>query len=166
MRLAPIAALVPLLAACGAPAASPTPSPSPTSELAVYRELAACVRAHGYPNLPDPVQDPQTGRIDLPRGAPTPPESALKPCKSIVDRLPRGKDGRDKPLTAAEVAKLKEFAKCVRAHGLPDWPDPNPDGEFAVPQHILDQGKNRMRPYFEACPQAIGIRVKVGDGHG
>lgn len=54
--------IVPLLAACGPGPSSDrpdTPSATPSSALAVYRELVACIRRHGVPNLPDPVVDAQ-----------------------------------------------------------------------------------------------------------
>jgi hypothetical protein len=36
--------------------------------------------------------------------------------------------GGDKKLTARD--KAVKFAECIRAHGVPDFPDPNPKGDF------------------------------------
>ncbi|MEV1173607.1 hypothetical protein [Nonomuraea sp. NPDC049784] len=153
MRALPAILLVPLLAACGTSPGSAAPSATPTaqSELAIYRELAACLRAHGYPNLPDPVQDPRTGEIDLPPGTVKPPDSALAPCRSIMAKLPKRGRPSHRPPTAAEMAGLKKFAACMRSHGLRDFPDPNPEGDFQLPRSYASKGKQGMRTQLDAC---------------
>ncbi len=54
--------------------------------------------------------------------------------------------------TAADVPKLREFAKCMRDNGEPDWPDPRPDGSF--PGQDPRQGKSaRFIAAAQACQQ-------------
>jgi hypothetical protein len=144
--------VVPLLAAC---AATPTPgagaSPHPTaSVLAVYRELAACLRQHGAPNFPDPVVDAQ-GNVQVNPSIQI-PASAKTACKSIAARLP-GDDGKAPKYTAADMAKLRQLARCFREHGISDWPDPNARGEFPLPKRLLDLGKRGFRDQLPACRQ-------------
>jgi hypothetical protein len=154
MRALSALLLVPLLAACGPTSgqAAPSATPSAQSELAIYRELVACMRAHGYPNLPDPIQESQSGKIIFPPGTVKPPDSALKPCRSIMAKLPKDQ-GRPshRPPTAAEMAGLKKFAACMRANGLRDFPDPDPQGDFRLTQSLVSKGKLGMRTQLEAC---------------
>jgi hypothetical protein len=147
----------PRAAGTGTPTAS---SSSPSA--ATYRQAAECIRAHGVPSFPDPTQNPQTGRWDLPSGTRKPPLSTLNACRSILSRLPetKGDAEDDPPLTAAEMAKAKKFAQCMRQHGLTDWPDPNATGEFMLPQRYARLGKAGLRAQLDAC-QKYNIRDRL-----
>jgi hypothetical protein len=144
---------------CGAlgvgakPSGSLTPaarssSPGP----AAYRQAAQCIRQHGVPDFPDPTQNPQTGKWDLPPGTRKPPRSVMAACKALLDRLPETR-GRESPppLTPAQMVKARQWAQCMRQHGLPDWPDPEADGTFVVPKRLVAGGKGAFRPQLEAC---------------
>lgn len=141
--------------ATGTPSAHRS-SPGPE----IYHRAAACLRAHGVPNFPDPTQNPQTGEWDVPDGTRKPPQSAMNACKSILDQIPeaRGDDGRSqRPPTAAEMVKLKQFSQCMRQHGLADFPDPGTDGIVALPPRYAQLGKTGMRAQLEAC-QKYNVR--------
>ncbi|MFI6316846.1 hypothetical protein ACIBG8_04970 [Nonomuraea sp. NPDC050556] len=149
--------MIPLLAACTAtPAAGPTPSQG--NELAAFRALAQCYRAHGVPNFPDPVVDAQGEiKIDFPAQVPAAAKTA---CRSIEEGLP-ARAGQ-KPLTAEEVAALRKLAQCFRDHGVADWPDPDAAGTFHVNQRIQELGKQAWLPARDACKQyfvAKGLRM-------
>jgi hypothetical protein len=141
------------VAGCSSPESSAAPSatPSAQSEMALYRRLAACLRTHGYPNLPDPIQDPRTGEVRLPPGTSEPPKSALAPCESIVAKLPKHEGPQHRAPTAAEIAGLRAFAACVRSHGLREFPDPDPNGDFKLTPGLMRLGKQGMRTQLEAC---------------
>ncbi|ETK32250.1 hypothetical protein MPTA5024_30755, partial [Microbispora sp. ATCC PTA-5024] len=151
-------------AGAGPPAASASPSASPS--FGVYRELARCIRAHGVPGFPDPVVDSATGRVDFP-GADKPPQSAVRGCKTIIDRLPQD-PGKNPALTAADMAELRQFARCMRGHGLADWPDPSADGRFLLPQRLTD--KRAILTQLQACRQSMPKgRIQIvppGGNHG
>jgi hypothetical protein len=133
---------LPVLAGCGSGhGASPSASPSTMPDaqiLALGRQVAQCIREHGIPGLPDPTVE--NGRLILPVGAVANiPDSQIKAaqnaCQSIIDQLPSsalgGTGDRSRaPLSATDLAKVREWAKCVRQHGLSDFPDPRPDGTF------------------------------------
>ncbi|WP_203975601.1 hypothetical protein [Planotetraspora silvatica] len=143
--------VAPVLVACAAtspPGAAGTPSPSASAVLAVYRELAGCLRQHGVPNLPDPVLDAQ-GNVQFNSPAQV-PVSAKTACASIAARLPP-ENGKGPRYTAAEMAKLRQLAQCFRDHGVPDWPDPNSSGEFPLPKRLLDLGKRGFRDQLPTC---------------
>ena len=96
--------------------------------------FSKCMRAHGVPDFPDPDTN---GGITINSGGPggnnLGPDSpaftaAQKACESLA---PGGGT-----LTPAEKANMRarglEMAKCMRAHGILDFPDPNPDGGIAI----------------------------------
>ena len=166
--LAGVLLAAPIVTACGAHGASGQASASPSAMsdaqiLTLGRELAQCIRDHGVPGLPDPTVE--NGRLILPSGATDniPQEqgdAAMAACRSFADRLPstalgdKG-DASRAPLSAADLAKARQFAQCLREHGLSDFPDPRADGVFDLTGTSLAQeGKSeRMRVAFEACQQ-------------
>ncbi|HEX3977789.1 MAG TPA: hypothetical protein VHW96_16090 [Solirubrobacteraceae bacterium] len=85
-------------------------------------KFANCMRSHGVPNFPDPSAG---GGIAITPGSGLNPQSpafqaAQKRCGKL---LPGGGPGARKPTRAQFVAGLA-FARCMRAHGLPHFPDP------------------------------------------
>lgn len=151
-------------AVSGGGTATPTPSPNAQQVAALYRELAQCLREHGVPNLPDPVQDPRTGDWELPPGTAKPPDTAMTACKSVTDRIPVPPGKQERPPTAAEMAKLKRFSQCMREQGLRDWPDPNENGAFPLPQRLEAMGKRGFVRQLQACKQYApeGLRIESG----
>lgn len=150
-----------LLAGCGggsgSDATAGSPSGSPASNVQqTLLQLAQCYRANGQPNFPDPVQDAE-GRWGFPepRGRPEPPAA----CKSLSRQVKQGNPRTvPKPPTAAEMAKLRDFAKCMRQHGVPDWPDPNDNGHFTLPTRLAPpNGDQLTREPLTACPSADPI---------
>jgi hypothetical protein len=136
---------------------------------AIGRQYSQCVREHGVPDFPDLVlADGQLGLPDDATGtagkqAMESNRAAQDACKSIMARLPASAQ-KNPPLTADDVRKLIRFSQCVREHGIPDWPDPGPDGVFPLAGTSLGtEGKSpRMIAAMQACKQYWdkGIRAK------
>ncbi len=126
-------------------------------------QFAQCMRSHGVPNFPDPTG----GRIDLqvqksPSGTAVNGvqvsgpafQSAMKSCQSY---LPNG--GHP---TAAQTAKAKSqalaMARCMRSHGVPNFPDPQfqtgPNGGVGV--RIGGAGINPDSPAFQTAQKDCG----------
>jgi len=131
-----------LLAACGAspgtPAASPasTATPRATAESssspdASTAAIVACYRAHGDPSFPDPIYDPSDGRWHFgtsPGSAPLATQQACQHLFPVATPSP--------PIPQAQFQALVKLAECLRAHGVPAWPDPDPDGSFGLPPSL------------------------------
>ncbi len=153
------------LTACGGgghATGRPTPSGSASADTAaIARAAVRCIRQHGMPNFPDMVYDQRTGSWVIPAGTRKAPPSAVAPCRSLLDRITTKNSQR--PLSAADIAKLRQLAQCMRQHGLPDWPDPNGEGAFPLPARLRHTDKKAMRPQLDACqryfPSDGGIRV-------
>jgi hypothetical protein len=129
------------LGGCRGGGAHPAGSSSPTAMsqaqlLALGHEYAQCIRQHGIPDFPDMVVI--DGRLSLPAATGNAAKMKLAnnraaqvACKSIEDRMPdTGPHHSRAPLPPAEIHKRIQWAQCMRQHGVPDWPDPDPNGEF------------------------------------
>ena len=96
-----------------------------------------CMRAHGEPGFPDPQPNGDlliNGPKDHLNGALM--NSAGKACQHLMPKSP--------PLTAAQQQKLTaealKFVACMRAHGLPTFPDPKVSSggiEMQLPRSIM-----------------------------
>ena len=115
---------------------------------AVLREFVRCARANGMPNLPDLRLD-SNGQVSVPEGTPEPPKSVERACRSIWERLPASATG-DRGRPPADIQALVGYARCMREHGIADFPDPQADGRFPLPAS-LRQGKT---PSFVRAMQA------------
>jgi hypothetical protein len=85
--------------------------------------FVACLRRHGVPNMPSPGP----GMKSMPAGVdPNSPQfqKAVRECVQLVPA--------DAPpdLVAHPVGPLLAFAKCMRKHGVPSFPDPDSTGRF------------------------------------
>jgi hypothetical protein len=132
------------LAGCGASGgrAAATATTGQQDVVAAVREVIQCLRDNGMPNLPDPQFD-SNGQPQFPGGDPgDPPPQAERACKPIYDRLPPSRgDGANRDHPPTDIPALLRFARCMRAHGVPDFPDPKPDGTFPVAGTSLERGK-------------------------
>lgn len=93
---------------------------TPLAEAVAY---SRCMRSHGAPNFPDPVLTPgggygyRTTGID-PHSAGF--QGALQACKA----LPSPWQSAGQQLSPAQQQAWLNWAKCIRAHGVPNLPDP------------------------------------------
>ncbi|WP_262286674.1 hypothetical protein [Micromonospora sp. MA102] len=161
-------------AASGSSGPSASASGSRQHLLALGQEWVQCIRAHGLPRMPDAElsQDgylqiaPQAGydwKADL-RNHPT----TIDACKSIEDRYPPNAFRPKEQFSAADLAKLAEYAKCIREHGIPEFPDPNAAGEFDLTGTSLANGipEQQMSPAARACQQIWTGDVRITDNGG
>jgi len=108
---------------------------------ALTAEMIECLRRNGVPDLPDATFDsagnpqapgPQWDPANNPQVA-----TALQgPCKPILERveaLAKAPPEEPPAMSAEDLAKVGEYAKCMREHGLPDFPDADNTGRFRMP---------------------------------
>jgi hypothetical protein len=129
------------------------------------RELATCARRRGFTNFPDPVwpanSDPADGDdswglgLFSTSGGKEDLAAALSVCKDVLRRMPPNTDVR--PPSATTLNHMKQFAACLREHGLTDFPDPHSDGRFPIIggryEAVMSAAglKGRLRTAFDAC---------------
>jgi hypothetical protein len=125
----------PPASATASDAASPSTdaNPDPGAQAEKY---SACMRAHGVADFPDPivVQNGTSTKVAVhvvPGETNTPKfASAQTACRSL---LPTGRPNQP-TLTPQQQAQYLTAAACIRAHGLPDFPDPVfTGGEARIP---------------------------------
>jgi hypothetical protein len=156
------AALALLAAACGG---SPSPtgsggSPGAAGSANSQKMLAfsRCVRSHGVPNFPDPNSSgvlPKSQVAQLTASSPQFP-AAHGACEHL---LPNG----GQP-TQAQVQQawndMRNFARCMRSHGVPNWPDPAPTSQqdqrpfFHLPDSI-DPNAPQITTKIRACQRVL-----------
>jgi len=127
-----------LLAGCGSgagsgagnggagPAAQSSATPDTTTEAIVH-----CYRSHGDPSFPDPVYDPNDGRWHFAISPGSAPESTQQACRHLFPSV-----NASPPVPLAQFQQLVRLAQCIRQHGVPNWPDPDPDGSFPLPPSL------------------------------
>jgi hypothetical protein len=119
----------------GASSTSSTPS-VPTAQSRTQMEQAAvafagCMRSHGVPGFPDPTTSPHGFKESLNpskvhAAAFGPAEAA---CRHL---LPAGGPSGGSPARSqAQIAEILAFARCIRSHGVPSFPDPTGSGELS-----------------------------------
>jgi len=110
------------------------------------------MRGHGVPNFPDPVLTPSGGYGFRTRGV-DPKSSAFQSASQACNALVPGGWGAAGPqLTPAQQQQWLEWARCIRAHGVPDFADPTFANGGEV--HITGAGPGsspQLRSAMDAC---------------
>jgi hypothetical protein len=108
---------------------------SPASFVRSQLAAAACIRKHGIPDFPDPTFGAGGAQVNLhvPLGVMTFQQFMLaqKACAKLGLEL--AGYAPTSTATAAEMAQALAVARCMRAHGVPNWPDPSKTPPSDVP---------------------------------
>ena len=151
-------------AGLGATTTTAPPGASGTSggtALAQAEAYSRCIRSHGVPSFPDPVRTPsggfgyRTAGID-PHSAAF--QGALRACQGLPS--PWHSTGRQ--LTPAEQQAWLNWAGCIRAHGVPSFPDPTFSGSAV---QIAGSGGPRS-PQFQSAMEACKAQMPSAGGIG
>jgi hypothetical protein len=119
----------------GAPAASSSPTSAAGHDEATALKFSQCMRQHGMTWFPDPQTD---GRltITLPKGVtPEKLKVAQEACKQYAPGGPS--DGKADPKAVEQARKV---AQCMRENGVPNFPDPDPNGGITIDKNKLGTG--------------------------
>jgi hypothetical protein len=107
---------------------------------------ARCMNAHGIPASADPG-----GYISIPPNARNSPQlqSAQKACRSLLPVIDQGGGGPRS--TPQEGRKMLAFARCMRSHGVPAFPDPKFVNGLWTPEP--PSGVDPNAPQFQSAQQ-------------
>jgi hypothetical protein len=149
-----------MLAACGGSHSS-APDTAAAQTAKTMAVFAQCMRGHGQPDFyyanPQSVSNSSAPAFSLGQGylvtgvKPQTPQfqSALAACRHLLPPRPRG------TLTQQQLQRDIKFAQCMRAHGDPDYPDPDVQNGQLV-QKPLPSSIDTSSPQFAAAQKACG----------
>ncbi|MEU4562206.1 hypothetical protein AB0F72_27800 [Actinoplanes sp. NPDC023936] len=123
------------------------------------RKFAQCMRAEGV-DMPDPGADGMVAMPGIKAGdeaAMNKTDAALQKCREF---MPDG--GEPTTISAEDLSRMREYAKCARENGVPDFPDPDPDtGRFAITPDKADEIRD-LSKVTDKCQQlGAGVAVNV-----
>jgi hypothetical protein len=154
--LLPIALIVLATAGCSNSVPASDGAGSPTaSNLSQGMKFAQCMRSNGVSNFPDPGPSGQLTIDGVANGSGVDTNSstfqqALTACKSLE---PAGFTGTAR--TAQQQEAALKFAACVRSNGVPDFPDPTPDGPLIdtnrIPSTNTPGGRSALHAAMQRC---------------
>jgi hypothetical protein len=134
------------------PSSSPSVSTSDDPDAPV--KFSQCMRDHGLTWFPDP-SDGKLAVAEPPGVDRSKVEAAQKACKQY---LPNGGEA-PKP-SAEDLERSRNLAKCMRENGVPNFPDPQPDGGLAIDSSKLGTGPGD--PTFDKAEQACSKYIPEG----
>jgi hypothetical protein len=157
----PVAVAV-LAAACGggshhgatsSPISTTAQSLASQSASVVY---ASCMRSHGDSSFPDSAISVSGGQVEFDIPAGTKSESRFQSASRGCSRDLPGGGASAKPIV--NIQEELEFANCLRAHGITDFPDPMPGGGFDIPG-------DTNSPQFQAAENSCRARSGSSGAH-
>jgi hypothetical protein len=157
--IAAVAASASLVAACGGAGEGASPTSTAQSRQAANKkamlDFARCMREHGI-DMPDPQFN--GGRVTMRAGGkntdPDTMRAADKACSKYRDQV------KPPELSSAEKEEFKKAAlanaRCMRAHGIENFPDPTFDSNGGAQIRIgkgsgLDPDDPKFQKAQEAC---------------
>ena len=106
-----------------------------------------CMRSHGAPTFPDPNSSGALPKVSNQELNSPQFQSAERACQRL---LPAGTNDQFPP---GEVQQLLigmlGFSRCMRSHGVPNWPDPTTDAE-GRPEFPLSHIPGTNRSYWHS----------------
>jgi hypothetical protein len=117
------------------------------------------MRSHGVSDFPDPTASPGGGVAISLRGGPGSDLNRYNPTFRGADQACRSLlpgPGQTPAPSAKQIAAEVAWARCLRAHGLPEFPDPDRQGAF-------DSGKfDPSSPAFQTASEACKSAQPTG----
>ena len=145
-----------LISACGSSApATGSGANNPATNHAKAVKFAACMRANGVSAFPDPsaagnftIEQVANGS-SLNTNAPA-FKQAIRTCKPLE---PSGFTGTKR--TSQQQSAALKIAECIRANGVPDFPDPDPNGPIIdtsrIPSASTSSGMSILHAAMQKC---------------
>ena len=154
----PTLALIAMISAgCGSSAPSETGAAGSSGEKAEARDkavkFAECIRAHGVSDFPDP-----DAKNDFRYGVSVSPAVWKRATAACKDLQPPGTLSSKR--TPEQQSASLRFARCVRDHGVKDFPDPV-DGQplidtYKIPSSDRPGGMAILNAATQKCGKVLG----------
>ncbi len=99
------------------------------------------MRSHGMPNFPDSPYEQKQALSSSNAQSPA-VQSAETACRHL---LAHGGQSQSAPPSQAQIAAELAFARCLRSHGFPNFPDPTTSGQLTH-EMLASAGINLHQP--------------------
>jgi hypothetical protein len=148
-----------LVAACGSSSSSSSSTAAALTYAQAQRDavsFADCVRSHGVPNFPDPASPRDLKESITPSVSRSPAfRSAAATCRHL---LPGGGGSNEAAARGrGQIAAELAFARCLRRHGFPNFPDPTTSGELTR-EMLAGAGIDIHQPaIIQAADACVGV---------
>ena len=145
------------IAACGSNSPATYGSGDQPTQAQIQQEqqslvrFADCMRTHGVASFPDPTSAPHEFKGALNAQSP-----AFHSAEAVCGHLlpPGGQHGQTATRSRAQIAAMLAFARCLRRHGFPTFPDPTSSGEVTremLANAGIDLHQPAVQPAADAC---------------
>jgi hypothetical protein len=133
---------------------SSSPSASASADPDAPLKFARCMREQGLTWFPDP--DAGKMNVRVPQGVDKEKmKAAHEACQKF---MPNGGEVR-KP-SAEDLEQVRKMAQCMRENGVPNFPDPDPDGRMSIDSTKLGTGPGD--PTWEKAEKACAQYMPRG----
>ena len=118
-----------------------------------------CMRSHGVPNFPDPDSSGQLPKGDAQRFGVSSSQlqSGRRACQHLLPNTGQAINANSiqecmlagdcpRALVQQVLTEERNFAGCMRSHGVPHWPDPTIDSQ-GRPVFVVSISKDGFDPY-------------------
>lgn len=148
-------AVVVLLGGCGSYAPTESSNGGATAAAQKGVKFSECMRSNGVPTFPDPGPSGDLTIDEVANGSSINTSDpsftqAFAACKRLE---PAGFEGATR--SVQQQAAALSFAKCIRANGVPDFPDPASDQPLVDTNHIpsasTSSGMSILRAAMQNC---------------
>jgi hypothetical protein len=110
---------------------------------------ARCMRAHGVPDFPDPDSN-GSGFQGVPAAS-----SQLTAADHVCHHLLSAGAPMSHSQFQHSLGQLVQYARCMRAHGLPNFADPHTDNGGTVMGGDIDRNSPQYRSANQACQHLL-----------
>jgi hypothetical protein len=160
----------PRVASIGSPSGDGSAASS-SSVIGSPLAFSRCMRAHGTPDFPDPGSNGQVPKVSAQQlgVSDTQLMSAQRACQpllpdtggSLATSLRQCEEQGNCPQAIVQqvMTQLRKFSQCMRAHGIPKWPDPVIDAQ-GKPEVIIkpwllgvNPDSNQVNNVMDQCRQ-------------
>jgi hypothetical protein len=167
------AAAVVALAACGgSPSATGSSSAGGSTSSPSAVGYAACMRSHGVPNYPDPDSNGQLPKTSaqqlgisssLYQAAQHACQSLLPTGGSLQQQEHQCMQNSDCPQSLVQMLTADRLlARCMRSHGVPNFPDPTADSDgpvFNITRAGISDAESHTHEFdakLDECERLVG----------
>lgn len=122
--------------------------------------FSRCMRSHGVPSFPDPTRGGEIPKVSLQQVGVSNSQlqAAQQACKSLWPTVSAAQQQQVR-------AQALRFSRCMRNHGIRDFPDPDTNGGIGIPDSVenaagFEAAMNACKPL--PPPPNLGPRGRDG----